>query len=85
MKEPDRARHLKKVATLKLWEADLKEATTTHQPGPSGVQSRNTGGNSRHRLFDSAEHSGLSIEMKEFADHVAIRLSVLEGIWEKAE
>lgn len=45
MKEPDRARHLKKVATLKLWEADLKEPTTTHQPGPSGVQSRNTGGN----------------------------------------
>jgi len=28
MKEPDQARHLKKAATLKLWEADLKEATT---------------------------------------------------------
>ena len=35
MKEPDGARHLKKVATtLKLWEADLEEATTTDQPGP---------------------------------------------------
>jgi len=36
-------------------------------------------------LFDSAEHSGLSIEVKQFANHVAIPLSVLEGIWEKAE
>jgi len=36
-------------------------------------------------LFDSAEHSGPSIEVKEFANHVAIRLSVLEGIWERAE
>ena len=36
-------------------------------------------------MFDSAEHSGLSIEVKEFANHVPIPLSVLEGIWEKAE
>jgi len=47
MKEPDGARNLKKVATtLKLWEADLEEATTTDKPGPSGVQSRNAGGSS---------------------------------------
>ena len=81
MKEPDGARNLKKVATtLKVWEADLEEATTTDQPGPSGVQSRNTGGSSWRCLFDSAECSGFSIEVKEFADHIAVWLSVLEGI-----
>ena len=80
MKEQDGARHLKKVATLKLWEADLEEATTTDQPGPSGVQSRNTGGSSWRRLFDSAECSDFSIEVKEFADHVAVQSSALEGI-----
>ncbi len=33
----------------------------------------------------SAERRGLSIQVNEFAEQVAVPLSVLEGIWEKAE
>ena len=88
MKESDRARHMKMVASLKVFQADEEEALiSVNQAGTSGLCGGvlASGCCSRRSLSMSSEVFSLSIQMNSLADQVAVPLSVLEGIWEKAE